>query len=687
MFKHWLLFLCLCPLFLCAQNTQEGTLLPTKEFFQEGMQKTDGVLPVYLYNGKAYLEFPRTVWGRELLITAQIDRGFDLVNRPANSIGVVRVQVKGDKQVILEQPSYADRMPEVFQEATIQPQDHTYPVEAVSPEGGLIIDVTDLLSTGDEWFTYNYQSIRTLDTQHVTITGASAFDEGVSFHIQRRHGYTPERANVSSAITMLPEGSMPLWLSCTIRLLPAEDMPVRLSAKDDGFQSITFGDHAQDPYKKLTDSLLIRWRMDVPPADKQAYAKGKAVRPTHPVTLCVDRYFPEQFRPAIQAAVTAWNRAFLDAGFQDALCIKELKADDLTPTCQALISYDLGTASVERSFVHHPRTGEILSCRINVGHGCIADKPNDYWWQEDINLEDSSIANELLTGELICAIGDILGLHSSSPNPLFLKDASTISNAQKLAIATGYRIFPDARDCYADRDQLRQWRKQHVPNIESSTDPVEPYAKKLTHLQKQFRKLDKMPANEARQLYKNGLKLYGNYLKEIALFIGSNQPENIQQEAMQLLAEQFFNGSSRFDNRSIQANTTENRQTSLSATGKDIFDHLLSQQTIATLQRAEWYAGPKDKGLTAKRFFQSLYDSLFNGFSPESHYTYEQLDLMLLCVEAWKHALEADKESSNMTGKVRLKTEWAYVQEQLKELSNSHTDESLRSLFAWMANR
>ena len=60
---------------------------------------------------------------------------------------------------------------------------------------------------------------------------------------------------------------------------------------------------------------------------------------------------------------------------------------------------------------------------------------------------------------------------------------------------------------------------------------------------------------------------------------------------------------------------------------------------------------------------------------------------MLLCVEAWKHALEADIESSNMTGKVRLKTEWAYVQEQLKELSNSHTDESLRSLFAWMANR
>ena len=83
------------------------------------MKKVDGILPVYQHKGKVYLEFPRSVWGREVLISAQIDRGFDLVNRPAKSLGVVRVKVDDNKQVTLAQPSYADRMPEAFKEAVI----------------------------------------------------------------------------------------------------------------------------------------------------------------------------------------------------------------------------------------------------------------------------------------------------------------------------------------------------------------------------------------------------------------------------------------------------------------------------------------------------------------------------------------------------------------------------------------
>ena len=92
MLKHWLLYyLCLCPLFLCAQTPQATSSGQAKDFFhQEGMKKVDGILPVYQHNGKVYLEFPRSVWGREVLISAQIDRGFDLVNRPAKSLGVVQ---------------------------------------------------------------------------------------------------------------------------------------------------------------------------------------------------------------------------------------------------------------------------------------------------------------------------------------------------------------------------------------------------------------------------------------------------------------------------------------------------------------------------------------------------------------------------------------------------------------------
>ena len=520
------------------------------------MKKVDGILPVYQHKGKVYLEFPRSVWGREVLISAQIDRGFDLVNRPAKSLGVVRVKVDDNKQVTLAQPSYADRMPEAFKEAVIETNEQTYPAETVSPEGGIVIDVTKLLSTGSEWFSYSYTPIRGLDAQHASVTGASAFADGVCFHIQRRHGYSPERANVSSAITMLPEGSMPLWLSCTVSVLPADDMSVRLMEKDYGFQSLTFGDHMQDPYMKVTDSLMIRWRMEVPPADKQKYAKGENVRPLRPLTLCVDRHFPERFRPAVREAVAAWNNAFLRAGFRDALQLKELAENDNPATCQALLSYDLGTPDVERSYICHPRTGEILSCRINVGHGCTAALLDDYWWQEDVARNDSSTAVELLKGELLCAIGDMLGMRPSSPDPLFLKSSCTLDESSAWDAATGYRVFPDAKNCYEDRDQLRQWRKENRPKTDSKANLLNLYAGKLQHLRKQFRKLDKTQPADYRTLYKNGMQLYGRYVNEIARYVGSDQPETMQQEAMNLLTEYFFEGSTRFDRRIRQKTGT-----------------------------------------------------------------------------------------------------------------------------------
>ena len=322
-----------------------------------------------------------------------------------------------------------------------------------------------------------------------------------------------------------------------------------------------------------------------------------------------------------------------------------------------------------------------------MGHGCTAALLDDYWWQEDVARNDSSTAVELLKGELLCAIGDMLGMRPSSPDPLFLKSSCTLDESSAWDAATGYRVFPDAKNCYEDRDQLRQWRKENRPKTDSKANLLNLYAGKLQHLQKQFRKLDKTQPADYRTLYKNGMQLYGRYVNEIARYVGSDQPETMQQEAMNLLTEYFFEGSTRFDNPYIRAHTTENRHTLLSSPATDVFTHLLSQETVATLQRAEWYAGKKDKGLTAQRFFQSLYTSLFGNFEPDRDFTYEQLDLMLSCMEAWKNALNADEKSGNTTGKVRLETEWKHVKSQLEKLAESHPNPSMRSLFAWMSRR
>ena len=86
--KKVLFFILLCVgAFVQAQET----VRPFEEFFVEGMKKIDGVFPVYVADGEVYLEIPSEYIGREMQISAQIDRGFDLLCRPANGLGVVRI--------------------------------------------------------------------------------------------------------------------------------------------------------------------------------------------------------------------------------------------------------------------------------------------------------------------------------------------------------------------------------------------------------------------------------------------------------------------------------------------------------------------------------------------------------------------------------------------------------------------
>ena len=61
------------------------------EFFVAGMDKIDGVFPVYVAEKEIYLEIPEKYIGREIEVSGQIDRGFDLLNRPVDGLGVVRI--------------------------------------------------------------------------------------------------------------------------------------------------------------------------------------------------------------------------------------------------------------------------------------------------------------------------------------------------------------------------------------------------------------------------------------------------------------------------------------------------------------------------------------------------------------------------------------------------------------------
>lgn len=80
------------------------------EFFVAGMDKIDGVFPVYVAEKEIYLEIPEKYIGREIEVSGQIDRGFDLLNRPVDGLGVVRIISPDKATICFQKPFYTERI-------------------------------------------------------------------------------------------------------------------------------------------------------------------------------------------------------------------------------------------------------------------------------------------------------------------------------------------------------------------------------------------------------------------------------------------------------------------------------------------------------------------------------------------------------------------------------------------------
>ena len=169
------------------------------EFFVAGMDKIDGVFPVYVAEKEIYLEIPEKYIGREIEVSGQIDRGFDLLNRPVDGLGVVRIISPDKATICFQKPFYTERIldekstyQQSFSLSNMQPAGKSYPVVAYSKEQGAIIRITEYLMTGDDWFSYNDSFIRSLVPELSEIMKIHPFKEGVSFTVGRSSFMSPK---------------------------------------------------------------------------------------------------------------------------------------------------------------------------------------------------------------------------------------------------------------------------------------------------------------------------------------------------------------------------------------------------------------------------------------------------------------------------------------------------------------
>lgn len=160
------------------------------------------------------------------------------------------------------------------------------------------------------------------------------------------------------------------WLlGICLSMLPEQPMPVRPSGKPYfGIRQQTFGLPASSPTSR---SLMKRWRLELTPADSARYLRGERVEPVNPIVVYVDRHTPARWIPCIKASVNAWQEAFEQAGFKNAIRAEMEPANDPTffnyDNSHAYISWKMsGETNAYGPTPCLARTGEVMACHIGI---------------------------------------------------------------------------------------------------------------------------------------------------------------------------------------------------------------------------------------------------------------------------------------------------------------------------------
>ncbi len=145
--------------------------------------------------------------------------------------------------------------------------------------------------------------------------------------------------------------------------LPETPMAPRLSDARLGHFTESFNDLTSDQKPNTRVHYVTRWRLE-----KKDPAAALS-EPVKPIVYWMDKNIPPKYRPAVEAGIVEWNKAFEKIGFKNAVLAKQQPDDadwDNMDATHASIRWFVGAdVGFARGPSHtDPRTGEILDADI-----------------------------------------------------------------------------------------------------------------------------------------------------------------------------------------------------------------------------------------------------------------------------------------------------------------------------------
>lgn len=506
---RYIIVLGLCLSLASASMAQKEYAIPAFDrFWRSEYQIIEGILNVYYTQEQVFLEIPENMLEREFCIAAQADRGFGWRNRYLKSIGVVKIR-KGPgntlcfhKGLFQERLRGAKGLQAAFDVSNRQPFGLIYPVVAFRKEtSAYIIDITKAVKNGDDWFRCSAEELKGLHPAETEVQKIVALKDGLCFTIKREYGTdSPLRSG------------LPLEISCVVRLLPSAPVAVRYADPEFPYTSLTFTDYGKMPYGAVCDSLICRWRLTA----------------SQPVICYIDSLCPPEFVAYIRKGVQAWEKAFTEIGLRHVL---QVQLADPTVNLAAerwVISYDLGKAGLERSWIIHPETGEIVYARLNIGHGVLLPALTEYWWEcgtSDKRIRQNrmhpGVAGEILQHMVSREVGRLLGLLPRKDEPglegsilknLFCNGRmSEISDEDCRQLAWGYRSVSGDRGVKANP---RRGEEKTIGQLILLQKNIGNRKTMFRHLKEEIEQKGGNPGSY-KDLYRTGLRYYCRDLESL----------------------------------------------------------------------------------------------------------------------------------------------------------------------------
>ena len=593
-----------------------------------------GHLPVHVDSGRIYMEIPTACIGRDVLISAQVNRGFDLNAHPIKSLGVVQIVAPNDESIFLKP------LKNVAEGEMIAIKDEadrgiTYPVLGRTKAGAAIIDITNELLTGKQWFSYQeLYTIRDMVPDLSSLLDVKANNGITQFRIRRYHGQQAEEGNFSSSMIVLPEASVPLELSCWVQLLPQTYAPIRLATK--GVENLTVPTESTSPTAQ-NNMPIQRWALN------------------RPLTFYIDSLFPPQYIGAVKAGVAAWNKALADAGIPNALQVEQVTPQTDVTKPRMYVSFELGRQETTSEMLCHPLSGELLRGWINVGKAVLEGRKLDYFlylphfdmrfWDEN---STDAIVQETIQGRVMAQVAQVLGISTETdygPSALQLTDADRRAVAYAYAAAQGNTPYEQRSDLQKRLSIIPQAAANNAERFDECVQVMDDVLQLVPSIDQKANMAEYKDEQGFAlwHLYRDAVGTYGNQLVALSEIFDRVKQTPLQRTAMRLLSKYLMLADSGLVSKRITENQLTSKGEELSMSLDSVFGNLFSTNTFNMLLKQGTKRGVYGINEHIGIFCDTFFNNIETSRMPSNYLANLQLRYIMALNKAAKDAHKGSK--------------------------------------------